>query len=56
MCGACGAINAALRLSEREWTCGCGVRHDRDQNAAQNIRREGLRLLAEGYPESQNAS
>lgn len=52
LCGACGAINDALTLSDRVWTCACGVRHDRDLNAARNIRREGLRLLAEGCPES----
>ena len=53
LCGACGAINGELRLSEREWTCGCGVSHDRDLNAARNIRDEELRLLlAGGTPES----
>ena len=47
-CGVCGAINAALALKERRWTCaGCGAEHDRDLNAAQNIEREGLRLLAD---------
>jgi len=48
-CSACGVINAALTLSDCAWRCAaCGTDHDRDANAAQNIRREGLRLLAEG--------
>lgn len=52
LCGACGAVNDALTLSDRVWTCACSALHDRDLNAARNIRGEGLRLLAEGYPES----
>lgn len=48
-CSACGAINSALALRDRRWTCAaCGTEHDRDLNAAINIEREGLRLLAEG--------
>lgn len=48
-CSACGAIKADLSLRDRTWTCAaCGASHDRDQNAASNIEREGLRLLAEG--------
>lgn len=47
-CGACGAINAELQLRDRTWSCSsCGVTHDRDLNAAKNIEREGLRLLAQ---------
>jgi putative transposase len=47
-CGDCGTINSALTLKERHWTCGaCGATHDRDLNAAKNIEREGLRLLAD---------
>ena len=46
-CSGCGAIHAALQLGDRAWTCGaCGAAHDRDHNAAINIEREGLRLLA----------
>ena len=49
MCSACGHVHGGLTLSDRRWTCpACGTDHDRDENAAQNIRREGLRLLAEG--------
>jgi putative transposase len=29
-------------LSLREWTCGCGAFHDRDINAARNLRRYAL--------------
>jgi putative transposase len=58
-CGACGLVNATLSLAEREWTCRCGVHHDRDLNAARNIDGEGLRLFGElvaaGYAETQNA-
>ncbi len=36
-CSVCGAINAELTLSERVWTCICGVVHDRDLNAARNL-------------------
>jgi putative transposase len=58
-CGACGWVNANLTLADREWTCCCGVLHDRDLNAAGNIDREGLRLfrqtIAVGYTEMPNA-
>ncbi|HUW52954.1 MAG TPA: transposase, partial [Rhodanobacter sp.] len=48
-CSACGEIHTGLTLSDRHWRCeSCGTEHDRDINAAINIRREGLRLLAEG--------
>jgi putative transposase len=42
-CSACGHLLAALSLGTRQWTCpGCGTRHDRDINAAQNILAAGL--------------
>ena len=48
LCSACGEKNDALTLRDRRWTCAhCGTEHDRDTNAASNIAREGLRLLAE---------
>ena len=45
LCHACGHKYKELRLSEREWVCEqCGAPHDRDVNAALNIRDEALRL------------
>ncbi len=42
MCS-CGVINSELKLSDREWMCSsCGVLHDRDILAANNIKRFGL--------------
>lgn len=37
LCGDCGTINAGLTLADRVWTCGCGLEHDRDVNAARNL-------------------
>ena len=46
LCSHCGEKKVALSLSEREWMCGsCGTIHERDENAAKNIRNEGLRML-----------
>lgn len=43
-CSKCGTINKDLTLNDREWTCKkCGSIHDRDNNAAINIRNFGLR-------------
>jgi len=45
-CGQCGYIYRGLKLSERNWTCPeCGTHHDRDFNAACNIKEFGLKAL-----------
>lgn len=43
MCHCCGYKNTELTLADREWICPqCGVFHDRDINAAINIREQGM--------------
>lgn len=46
LCHECGyRFSGTKDLSVREWTCpSCGRTHDRDVNAARNIRDEGMRL------------
>lgn len=40
----CGAINKELKLSDRKWVCEeCGLTHDRDLLASQNIKRFALK-------------
>jgi putative transposase len=56
LCSECGALNPNLKLVDRTWLCSsCGTQHDRDLNAARNILAEGMRVLAAGQTESQNA-
>jgi putative transposase len=42
-CSVCGNVKRDLMLKDREWTCsGCRTCHDRDVNAAKNIRNFAL--------------
>jgi len=46
LCSVCGYRNAELPLSVREWHCpDCGANHDRDRNAAVNIKNEAVRIV-----------
>lgn len=55
ICSACGFKDGPKPLNVREWICqGCDTVHDRDINAARNIRTEG-RKVAAGRAETVNA-
>lgn len=48
-CSCCAHVMDELPLDIREWDCpSCGIHHDRDSNAALNIRAEGIRILTMG--------
>jgi len=53
-CSCCGSRQNSPKgrpgLGIREWTCECGVTHDRDINAAKNILALGHERLAVGIP------
>lgn len=47
ICSHCDHKDGKKVLSVREWTCGnCGTHHDRDINAAINIKNKGLELIS----------
>lgn len=50
MCNDCGTLNQKLTLADRTWQCDCGMVHDRDVNAAIN-----LKNLAQKFGDKQNA-
>lgn len=51
-CSNCGFVNNNLTLADRDWQCViCGEIHDRDINAAKNIKFMGLRKSGVRIPE-----
>ncbi|MET7665448.1 RNA-guided endonuclease TnpB family protein [Streptomyces sp. NPDC005463] len=43
LCSHCGKLASKMPLNVRAWTCdGCGTTHDRDVNAARNVKAAGL--------------
>ncbi|MDG4796788.1 transposase [Micromonospora sp. WMMD1082] len=41
MCSDCGRVNEKMALNVRAWDCPCGAAHDRDVNAAKNVKAAG---------------
>jgi putative transposase len=48
LCSVCGMLQEKMPLHVRTWTCDCGTTHDRDVNAAKNIKAAGLAVSACG--------
>ncbi len=46
LCSKCGYRKTDLTLKKRNWVCPeCRTKHDRDYNAAINIKKEGIRMI-----------
>ena len=46
LCSNCSYRKTDLTLNQRHWICpSCGEHHDRDFNAAKNIKKEGIRMI-----------
>lgn len=57
LCSNCHYQISELPLDVRTWTCpSCGTHHDRDGNAAMNIRAEGIRMLSSSGTGEANAN
>ena len=57
LCSNCHYQINELPLDIRTWTCpSCGTHHDRDGNAAMNIRAEGIRMLSSSGTGEANAN
>ncbi|MGL4759094.1 MAG: RNA-guided endonuclease TnpB family protein, partial [Patescibacteria group bacterium] len=55
LCNKCNFKNTVLQLKDRIWTCkNCLTKHDRDVNAAINIKKQGFHLLTESINEQRN--
>lgn len=56
-CSCCGEVNHNLKLSDRTWVClQCGTIHDRDENAAINLKRFGQNHQEVTYASTQCVS
>jgi putative transposase len=53
LCQHCGCVNSELKLSDREWICNCGAVHDRDLNAAINLKSLSVRAVRPEQAEGQ---
>jgi putative transposase len=49
ICNICGYVNKDLTISDRSWICPhCGTEHNRDENAAINLKNVALNIFTEG--------
>jgi putative transposase len=48
LCSACNTLQNRMLLNVRTWTCDCGMTHDRDVNAANNLLAAGLAVTVCG--------
>ena len=46
VCHSCGQKHAFIDLKVREWRCSCGIKHDRDVNAAKVVHKVGTSTFA----------
>ncbi len=50
-CSACGSVQKEMPLSVRQWTCpDCGTHHDRDVNAAINLKNMAVSSIVMRHP------